>query len=132
MIKLLSTEHPPHPEAEDHLLSFIEPVFTDSDNEMLRALPTESEIKKVIHASNQDASPGSDGISSLFYLLSWDIIKDMLLKVICEIHLGHTPTESQCLSVMVFAIDVRRLEIFFGKTVMNSPSVCYASYRLAF
>ena len=46
VIKLLSTEHPPHSEAEDHLLSFIEPVFTDADNEMLRALPTETELKK--------------------------------------------------------------------------------------
>ena len=35
-------------------------------------------------------------------------------------------------SPTVGVIVVRCLKIFFGKTVMNSPSVCYASYRLAF
>ena len=35
VIKLLSSEHPSHPVAKNHLLNFIEPVFTERDNDML-------------------------------------------------------------------------------------------------
>ena len=44
VIQLLSTEHITDTAAENHLLNHIEPDFTDSDNDMLHALPTEMEV----------------------------------------------------------------------------------------
>ena len=57
----------------------------------------------MVENSNLKASPRSDGMSGLFYLLCWNIIKEPLMKVLCAIHEGNIPTASQRLSVMVFA-----------------------------
>ena len=39
-------------DAQNSLLSLVNPVFTDKDNEMLDALPTPEELLKVVSSSN--------------------------------------------------------------------------------
>jgi exonuclease III len=50
--------------AQEALLSEVEPVFTDVDNEMICALPEKTEVKEVVFNSNQHAAPGTDGLTA--------------------------------------------------------------------
>ena len=56
-----------NPQSQTVLLDEVEEVFTDTDNTMLEKLPTKEEIKQVIHNSNLNAAPGTDGITALLY-----------------------------------------------------------------
>ena len=48
---------------------------TSSENEMLEAPFSESEIKEAVFDSYADGAPGPDGFSFLFYQHFWDLIK---------------------------------------------------------
>ena len=76
--------------------------MTDLDNRMLLAPPTKDEVKEVVSASNLNAAPGSDGITSLLYNVCWDTIGDPLTEVMQAIHSGQQPSISQRTSLMVF------------------------------
>ena len=72
---LLTNMHIPDPVAEYDMLNEVGKVFTDQDNELLLAPPTEDELKKVLTSSNLLAAPGIDGIPGLVYLECWDSLK---------------------------------------------------------
>ena len=68
-------------EARNILLNEVQEVFTPSDNEKLRSLPTKSEIRKRVAKSNLLAAPGTDGIPSLLYSVCWNILGDALTEI---------------------------------------------------
>ena len=88
--------------AQNTLLEEISPCFTEADNIILRAPPTQQCVKDTINDSNLHAAPGCDGIPSLFYKVCWDTIGSSLTEVMHEIHLCKPLTSSQRTSLMVF------------------------------
>ena len=80
----------------------MDPVFTESDNRDLEKLPDREEVKNVLFDSNLNAAPGTDGITSLFYKVHWDLLRESLHHVVTAIHEGEIPTLSQRTSLMVF------------------------------
>ena len=57
------------------MLNEVGEVFSDQDNMLLLAPPTEDEVKKVLSSSNLLAAPGIDGIPGLVYSERWDSLK---------------------------------------------------------
>ena len=88
--------------AQNSLLNLVTPVFTDSDNNMLEAVPTQEEILKVLSASNLEASAGSDGISSLVYKQCWDSLGDSLFRVMKSLFEGSPLPVSMRTAMMSF------------------------------
>ena len=99
---LLLTSLPLDQQARDSLLLEIEPVFTDTDNTMLEALPTYDELHEVVRNSHHLASPGTDSIPSLLYHICWDTVGPALFSMVQAIFNGAAPTKSQQTSMMVF------------------------------
>ena len=96
-----------HPIELDHaaqicLLNEVEEVFTETDNIMLCKPVTKQEVKETIDASNLNAAPGTDGITSQLYNVCWDIVGDSFTEIMQAIHEGNKPTLSQRTSLMVF------------------------------
>jgi hypothetical protein len=98
------------PAAQDALLSEVEPVFTDADNQMLCAIPDKAEVKEVVWNSNQHASPGTDGITAYLYRQCWDILGDALTEVSQAVFKGNQPTTSQRTSLMVFGAKPKKVQ----------------------
>ena len=71
-----------NPVAQQILLNEVELVFTDEDNAMLCALPTEKEVKEILSSSKQHAAPGTDGITAFLYSKHWGILGTPLTEVI--------------------------------------------------
>ena len=90
------------PAAHEALLSEVQPVFTDSDNQMICALPDKAEVKEVLWDSNQHAAPGTDGLTAYLYRQCWDQLGDPLTEVAQAVFKGHQPSPSQRTSLMVF------------------------------
>ena len=88
--------------ARQCLLDEVVHVYTDQDNNMLRAVPDEKEVKEVLSASNLLAAPGTDSIPSLLYNECWQVMKNTLTEVVQAIHAGGQPTLSMRTSLMVF------------------------------
>ena len=99
---LLLTPHPLDQEAQDTLLAEISPVFSDKDNEMLCAPPTEKEMKQVLSNSHWLAAPGIDGIPSLLYHVCWETMKEPLMEMTKAVFSGNKPSLSQRTAMMVF------------------------------
>ena len=97
------------PTAQSTLLAEMQPVFTDADNRELEKLPDMEEIKNVLFESNLNAAPGTDGITSLFYKVHWDLFGEPLHQVVTTIHKGNMPTQSQRTSLMVFGSKPKKL-----------------------
>ena len=91
-----------NPEAQDILLSEVEPCFTDEDNLMLLAEPTKDEVKEVLYTCRSHAAPGTDGLTAYFYKKFWPVIGDSLTDVIIEIFKGAPPSACMRTSLMVF------------------------------
>ena len=103
VFQLLTSIHSAVPSSEDNLLKEITEVFSEEDNGILVALPTEKELKSIIDSFNLNATLGSDGIPGLVYTVCWDILKDLLLKVMVVVHSDKHPTVSQKTGIMVFS-----------------------------
>ena len=88
--------------ARNILLNEVQEVFTFSDNEKLRALPTISEVKKRVSNSNLLAAPGTDGIPSLLYSVCWNILGNALTEITQAIFNGESPSVSMQTALMVF------------------------------
>ena len=88
--------------AQDSLLNEVEPVFSDSDNQKLLKVPTKAEIYDTICASNLQAAPGTDGLTSFFYKQCFEIVGNPLTEVVRAVFNGNKPTLSQRTSKMVF------------------------------
>ena len=54
-------------EAQKKLLTVVDPLFSEAQNQAFIELPEKEEIKKVLFSSNLNAAPGTDGITSLLY-----------------------------------------------------------------
>ena len=80
--------------ARDVLLEEVEHVFSAEDNEKFLSLPSLSDVKKRVSASNLLAAPGTDGIPSLLYSKCWDVIGPALTEVVQAIYNGGQPTPS--------------------------------------
>ena len=88
--------------AQDILLKEVEPCFTETDNTMLEAAPSKSEIEQVLKTCNSHAAPGTDGLTAFFYKKCWEVVGDALTKVVSEVFSGSKPTSCQRTSLMVF------------------------------
>ena len=88
--------------AQGVLLDEIKKVFTETDNEMLTAVPTRVEVEESVKTSNMNAAPGTDGITSFVYKECFNILGDALTEVVRAIHRGQQPTRSQRTSLMLF------------------------------
>ena len=89
--------------AQQTLLSELEVQFTETDNRMLTAEPTKSEVEESVKTSNVHAAPGSDGITSLVYSECFNILGDSLTEVARAVYAGEQPTRSQRTSLMLFS-----------------------------
>ena len=67
--------------AQQTLLGEVERVFTEEDNEMLSAVISKEELKKLLWQANVNSSPGSDGLTYLVYKECWDTLGDALTDV---------------------------------------------------
>ena len=59
--------------AQDILLREVNPVFTESDNSMMKKVPDKKEVKESVFSANSEAAPGTDGLSMLVYKLQSQI-----------------------------------------------------------
>jgi len=88
--------------AQHQLLKEVKPVFTKEDNENFSKIPSKEEVKYSVASSNLHAAPGTDGLTSYFYLFCWDLIGDSLTEMVQSVHKGNSPSLSQRTSLMVF------------------------------
>ena len=49
--------------AQDSLLQEVKPVFTNADNSMMKKMPDKEEVKASVISANENAAPGTDGLS---------------------------------------------------------------------
>ena len=98
------------PQAQEVLLSEVEPVFTETDNQMLCAEPSKDEVKKVVWDCNQHAAPGTDGLTAYLYKQCWNVLGDPLTDVSQAVFRGDKPTKSQRTSLMVFGAKPKKLQ----------------------
>ena len=89
-------------DAQETLLSEIEPVFSDKDNDMLATPPTKQDVWDTLADSNLNAAPGTDGINSFVYKSCWDTLGDPLFEVVSAVFQGEPLSPSQRTSMMVF------------------------------
>ena len=92
------------------MLSEVQPVFTEADNQMLCAPPTKDEVKEILWDSNQHSPPGTDGLTAYLYCQCWDFLGDSLTEVSQAVFKGQQPTPSQGTSLMVFRAKQKKLQ----------------------
>jgi len=56
--------------------------ISDSDNQLLCAMPTDSEIYESLLSLGRKKVPGPDGFTALFYVKYWNHIKDTVLNAV--------------------------------------------------
>ena len=88
--------------AQEELLSGVETVFTEQDNEQLLRAPNKDEVLAVLSNSNLHAAPGTDGLTNFFYKQCFEIVGDDLTEMVKNVFDGSSPTVSQRTSRMVF------------------------------
>ncbi|XP_070017642.1 uncharacterized protein [Nicotiana sylvestris] len=76
----LFTQPPEH--IDKNCLDCVIKIVTDQDNEKLIETPTVNEIKDTLFSMNHDCAPGPDGVSSLFFQDSWDVIATDLINLV--------------------------------------------------
>ena len=62
------------PSSIDEVCEVIQPMVTDSENDLLSALPTDEEIKEAVFSLSASSAPGPDGFPGFFYHHCWDIV----------------------------------------------------------
>ena len=88
--------------AQAALLSEVQQVFTEGDNQKLLSRPTKKEVLETLTESNLHAAPGTDWLTSYFYKHCFEIKGDTLTDVVTEVFGGSKPTLSQRTSRMIF------------------------------
>ncbi|CAN6546588.1 unnamed protein product [Malus baccata var. baccata] len=63
-----------NPSGIDEVCEVIQPMVTDSENDLLSALPTDEEIKEAVFSLSASSAPGPDGFPGFFYHHCWDIV----------------------------------------------------------
>ena len=97
------------PHSQEQLFAEVPPVITQSDNSMLEALPTKSEVYETLKASNLKASAGCDGIPGLLYSECWDILGDSIVDVIHDLFTTTPPSTSMRTALMIFSAKPKQL-----------------------
>ena len=111
-------------EARKALLGEVAPVFTTTDNQMLLAPPTQSEVKKVLSQAHLLASPGCDGVPALLYKECWDVVKGPLTEMIQAIFAGQQPTLQQRTYFMVFLRKPKKMNCFKDTSLRRVSLLC--------
>ena len=68
--------------AQEILLNELVNKVTNEENEMLGKIPDKQEVLETPKAANIHTAQGTDGISSLFYTVCWDVMGDALTDVV--------------------------------------------------
>lgn len=88
--------------AQEKLLKDVETVFSEQDVKFLSDQTTMEEVKHEVWTGNLTGAPGTDGIILLFYKVHWDLIKDLLFRMVKENRENNTLTVSQAMGLIVF------------------------------
>ncbi|XP_050113925.1 uncharacterized protein LOC126592246 [Malus sylvestris] len=62
------------PSGIDEVCEVIQLMVTDSENDLLSALPIDEEIKEAVFSLSASSAPGLDGFPGFFYHHCWDIV----------------------------------------------------------
>ena len=84
---LFKKENPSGFSLQNNFFSASEKV-SPTENELLEAPFSKTEVKETIFSSYPDGPPGSDGIPFLFYQHFWDLVKNDLLDLFQAFHRG--------------------------------------------
>ena len=83
-----TSDNDPAIDGEDFLNTFLEgseyPILGEVDKLKLDSPFVMSELDEALKSLNFDSSPGSDGLSPIFYSTFWDILKDPLFNSFIE------------------------------------------------
>ena len=115
---------PRHEGARRTLLAEVGPAFTNSDNQMLLAAPTQGEVKQALARAHLLASPGCDGVPALLYQECWEILKNPLTEMIKAIFSGEQPTLQQRTSLMVFLRKPKKMNCFKDTSLRRVSLLC--------
>jgi hypothetical protein len=81
---------------ESRLEIRLKPDFSSNDekirpdeNTLLEGMFSEEEIREAMFSSYADGAPGPDGLSFMFYLCFWDVIKDDLISLFEDWYAGN-------------------------------------------
>ena len=67
------------------------PQINEDENKMLIDEFTEREVREAIFQMKHNKAPGPDGFPVEFYQVFWSLIKDDLMAMFREFHLGNLP-----------------------------------------
>jgi hypothetical protein len=67
------------------------PQVTSAESEMLVAEFSEKEVRDAIFQMKHNKAPGSDGFPAEFYQVFWSLIKNDLMAMFCDFHVGNLP-----------------------------------------
>jgi hypothetical protein len=74
---------------ENHVTDI--PQLTPEENNILTTAFTEVEVFEAISQMEHNKSPGPDGFPAEFYQKCWSIIKDDLMALFTQLHMGQLP-----------------------------------------
>lgn len=69
-------------------------LISGSNNEFLKAIPEDIEIKQTAFKLNEDSTSSPDGLSGRFFQVCWDIICDDIIRLVRSIFAGNTLPKS--------------------------------------
>jgi mannosylglycoprotein endo-beta-mannosidase len=98
------------------------PQVTIEENNLLTALYTEEEVKKVVFQMEHNKAPGPDGFPGEFYQNFWEVIKSDLLELFSFLHAGQL--ELFCLNfgeiiLLPKIIDAERIQQYRPICLLN-------------
>jgi hypothetical protein len=67
------------------------PQVSDTESEMLVAEFSEKEIRESIFQMKHNKAPGPDSFLAEFYQVFWSLIKDNLMTMFRDFHIGNLP-----------------------------------------
>ena len=82
-------------------LNALEPKIGELENEMLIKRLDREDIFQALNSTENNKSPGLDGLPYEFYKTYWELIKDDLLQILNNVLTTLSLTESQSLAVII-------------------------------